>query len=541
MGIKEAWAGLVGKRQTSPHLFHMANLAARDRHVTRRSINPSVADILSVYGGYVQICARLNATMAASHPMRLYRPAKGTEKGKRLGSKRWVYQGAYGGGFDGKRVSRLEEKHLKNRLRGKTARYATMADEVEEVLDHPLLDLLDNPNEDDSNGFYFWQRFHQFGEPVGSEFLHVVMHERQNVPAELFHMEPHRVTVVPATDGERRIEHYWYGRDGSAVQRFETDEVLHYKVGTRLDDPYYGEGWISGLQDIQMLWFEMVSYMRHMMNNQGTPPAHFKVPEGMSKEEFDAAVANIERTFSGLANTGKPFVSTSEDVTILAHTPRDMEYIGGLDKVEQTVSAAAGVPESLLRMNDANLASAKEGHPGYLRRTIEPMLRGRAEFINEQIIPLYGLEPGELWVDYDELVAEDEEARARTLVSLVGGGIATANEARAEIGMEPAEDEGADQLRVNGQSLEALDAGPADPFAGLIPRALERELESKSSSLELESRDNGGQTPSGDTETAIGELEPHGSCSSDCGCSSSSGKTISAAKSWERYMVTADD
>ncbi|MEM9374252.1 MAG: hypothetical protein AAGA55_11475, partial [Planctomycetota bacterium] len=65
---------------------------------------------------------------------------------------------------------------------------------------------------------------------------------------------------------------------------------------------------------------------------------------------------------------------------------------------------------------------------------------------------------------------EDTEAERASQISMVGAGLATVNEARATLGMDPSTDENADVLMINGVPL-GQSATANDPFAALLAGA----------------------------------------------------------------------
>jgi len=111
---------------------------------------------------------------------------------------------------------------------------------------------------------------------------------------------------------------------------------------------------------------------------------------------------------------------------------------------------------SMLKANDPNLASATVGFASWKQTTILPLLRMDEETLNQNLLPLFGIEE-DAFLAYDNPVSEDERFAFEKLRSMVAGGIMTANEARMREGLEAVEDPMADALLVNGQPL----GGPA--------------------------------------------------------------------------------
>ena len=125
----------------------------------------------------------------------------------------------------------------------------------------------------------------------------------------------------------------------------------------------------------------------------------------------------------------------------------------------------------MLKANDPNLASAKQGFQTWRESTILPLLRMDEEELNQSLVPLFGLE-GDAFLAYDNPVPEDEQFQLTRRTALVAGGILTINEARAEEGLEPVDDPLASTPLVNGAPL----GGPMGAPLGLASAEPDRIL-----------------------------------------------------------------
>jgi HK97 family phage portal protein len=376
-------------------------------------------EMLNRASQWVEVCSRRNATVCASQPLRLYVPARGGNK-----ERSWSRRVA----------DRNRQKDLRSPVRGKAAQWAEAAGEVEEVFEHPVLELIRNPNP--------WQRWAEFAhlnfyslELCGNRYWHVVMGPG-GVQA-LYAMAPQHTRVVP--DENQFVAGYVYGRDGTIEATFDTDEVLHSKFMPSLRNPYYGVGPLAGMFSEADMDAASTASELARWKNDARPDWALMVPPESSRPNIEALEANIESRFRGVSNRGKFLISTLADIKPLQWSAKEMEYIAGKGDCTKRILAAFGVPESEVFMNDANLASSRTGSIQYLRNTVNPRICAQAEELTETLLPLFGITPGEMWFCYDNPVPSDEAATATLMVSLVGGRILTVNEARSELGYEPVE------------------------------------------------------------------------------------------------------
>jgi len=145
--------------------------------------------------------------------------------------------------------------------------------------------------------------------------------------------------------------------------------------------------------------------------------------------------------------------------------PKDL---GGREDIVEEIAAVFGVPVSMLKANDPNLASATVGFQSWKAISVLPLLRLDEQTLNSQLLPLFGIED-DAFLAYDSPVVEDEKFEFEKRRSSVAAGIITANEARKLEGLEPVADEMADRLLINGQPLGGpAPAMPALPFGASI-------------------------------------------------------------------------
>src|SRR5690606_27687737 len=133
---------------------------------------------------------------------------------------------------------------------GKAVSYAEGAGDVEEVMDHPILDVYRRPNHIQS-GHEFEYQIQYSQEITGKAFRHRISGQG-GVPVMFFFMSPLWTKIVPDRDG--LIGGYVYGRDGTIEAQFDVDEVDYFRHRPSLTDPYDGEGPLHGVFQSQQIW-----------------------------------------------------------------------------------------------------------------------------------------------------------------------------------------------------------------------------------------------------------------------------------------------
>ena len=418
------------------------------------------AAALRLMTGYVYAAVMMNARSIAAQPLRLYASldARGAKQ------------------FPTKSVSKSVQRYLKGDGSMRPAKSAMLGSntggEVVEIFDHPILDLL-NKVSPFYDGYNFNILRKTFLQVTGNEYLHPIMGP-MGYPVEIWVMPSQYVKIKPTRD-ERLIEGYEYGQQPNNAF-FEPDEVLHNRVPDP-SDPLYGRGWVAAASDAAGLLQSMDGYEKHLFENQARPDWGIFLKETLNETQWNRMIAYLDQNLRGNRNSGRPYIfEGGSDARPLQFSPRDLSFSEGENRKVEVIAAVSGVPVTLLKANDPNLASAQVGFASYMRDTIHPYLVADAEFLNQSLLPLFGGLADGLFLAYDNPVQEDQQLISGIMQSQVASGIRTINEARAELGLDPADD--GDELRVNGIPLDVL-GQPALPPLGALAYGKEEEEENR--------------------------------------------------------------
>jgi len=400
---------------------------------------------VSSYRSWIYAAANLNAVAVASQPLRLY------VKNRSAGTKLW----------NTRKASRRTKAYLSGSLEQIPSRYAMTkaaeyGDDYEVVEDsHPILTLLSKVNPY-QNGFDATVLRVLYGELTGNSYIHPVIDEKRGIPVELWTMPSQYVEIIPGQEaGDPFIKGYRYGatEEQKRSNTFAPDEVIHFRRPNP-SDIYYGIG------KVEAAWgATMANEAVHEMDfaffaNKARPDYLLVVKSPAHDDEIERLEVAIDEKLRGSKRTGR-FLTTTADIDLkpLSFPPKDL---AGRSEIVEEIAAVFGVPVSMLKANDPNLASATVGFASWKQTTILPLLRMDEETLNQNLLPLFGIEE-DAFLAYDNPVSEDERFAFEKLRSMVAGGIMTANEARMREGLEAVEDPMADALLVNGQPL----GGPA--------------------------------------------------------------------------------
>ena len=301
----------------------------------------SFTALMNRFDGWVYGASMINARGVASQPIKLYsRVPEGGSKS--ITSTR--------------KIGNQKSAYLKGKLDSKPSAFVqrkAYSGEVVEVIEHPIIDLLENPSPEMDGYTLSMQRMLNL-QLTGNAYLHPIISETLGVPVELWNMQSDLVQVIP--DGTMDlIDFYKYGKLPNTAE-FRKDEVLHEKVPNP-SDPFYGKGWVSACLDAVDLLQSMDQYEQNVLDNQARPDWAVMVKEHLTDSQYQRLLQQIERQLGGKDNRSRPFIfEGGTSGTPMSFSPQDLAFESGENRKIEVVSAISGVPVSKLKANDPNLA-----------------------------------------------------------------------------------------------------------------------------------------------------------------------------------------
>jgi len=435
------------KRQDTADAYFESSLSVIDKGGRVKAQPFSYGSAVRAYSSWIYAAASINAQAVASVPLRLY---VRTRPGRKL--------------FDTRRVPRARKAYLMGDTAHQPSRLVmrkALAGDFEEVaFEHPVLEVLRKANTVD-DGFGLAMTRILFLELTGNAYLHPVFDAALGIPVELWTMPSQHVKVIPSVDG--LIAGYRYGADQQTEQDFTLDEVIHF----RRPNPkslLYGMGKLEGAWGVAQQNEAIHEMDLSFFENNARPDYAVIVKGGAGREQLERFETKIREALQGTRKAGKFFAVTGDvDMRPLSFPTKDLS---GRDEIVEEIAAVFGVPVSMLKANDPNLAAAKSGYAQWRESTIAPICRLDEETLNAKLLPLFGIED-DAYLAYDNPVPADRTQDLVERQTSVAGGWMTPNEARLEAGYDPVPDPSADRLYVNGQPLGASPMG-ASPFGGLF-------------------------------------------------------------------------
>lgn len=401
-------------------------------------------------------CAVLKANYLAQFQPRLYRRGTApTGKGFSMRQKRVT---------DRKILRRLKDSSPTNGV-GSVARYASNAgDDVYEVVDHPFIKLMYNPNPYEPY-YLFWQMSHLQRQIFGNAYA-VGFFGSDGLPEQMRHMAAQNVRICPSRDNF--IESFEYKVGSNTPDYYAAEVVSHFKAMSSVVDYYYGQSWLERCGPDMDLIISSKAADKYRFDRGMRIDFAVMMPEynPVQKEETRK---EIEMRGTGVRNTGgfiiMPGAST---ITALTMNNRDAQKDEAQSRAAKNIRFCAGVPEAIANGSESNLAGSLMADGVFKQITIQPELGNDAQQRTKLLCDWYGHAEGDIWCAYDDIVNIGAEENADATIKLWQANMIQLDEARSRINYDPDDTGKGDlyfaELTAAAQPAPLVDTGGEHPI-----------------------------------------------------------------------------
>ena len=384
----------------------------------REYIDPkdfTYTELLNAYKSWIYVCSSKNAATVASFALKLY-VAKTSKTSKLL--------------VKTKKLNPETKKFLYSKQMGHLDRYLRKSVEVEEVLDHPFLELMKNVNPF-MNEFELKEMTDLHEELTGNNYWYIVSNGA-GIPAEVWIVPPDKMTVIPSK--EKFIGSYLY-EVGDQEIYFKPAEIIHFKFPSPTS-AYYGCSPFSAIIHAYNINENMNRYESALFKNMARPDGVLQTEQSLNEQEFKRIKKGWNQQYGGVEKTGKTAIlEKGLQYKPITFTPRELSFLAGRKLTKEEIFNAFGLPLGLFD-KESNRANSEQASYTYMRDTISPRHRRQEQKINEQLLPRYDQH---LFCAYENCVPEDKEFKQKKKIEDVKAGIILINEARKEDGLEDIE------------------------------------------------------------------------------------------------------
>lgn len=286
------------------------------------------------------------------------------------------------------------------------------------ITKHPMIDFWETPVKGIYNRRRFMESVQQHVDLVGEggPILTTVKLGKNFVPVEAWPTPPWRVRAVP--DPYRFVKGWVYtSPDGEEIP-LETHEYKKLMMPNP-NDPYRGLGPVQSiLTDIDSVKYS-AEWNRNFFLNSAEPGGVIEVPEEMDDGQYDRLRDQWEASHKGVGKAHRvAILEAGAKWSGTSISQKDMQFVELRGIGRDVILEAFGFPKSVLGIvEDVNRANAEASEYLFSKWLIEDRLDRWRDWLNFDILPMYGNTGKGLEWDYESPVPENSEQRNAAVVA----------------------------------------------------------------------------------------------------------------------------
>lgn len=327
--------------------------------------------------------------------------------------------------------------------------------------DHPLNDLLKNPNFQTSMSDFIYQ-YAAFLILTGDNYMFVNSVGENAEPRQMFIRPPQAISMNIGSDGF--VESYIvnlhnnsirYERQPDINQGFKyinssngiTSQLFHSKTF----NPTTQDFGIKGCSVLNSIYYEIEQYISTGIHNLSllkrgaTLSGVFKTEARLQDDDYMRLKAQINEYYSGDSNAGKTLVADNGlSFESMQQTNRDMDFLQLKELVTTTIYNILRIPLPLISKDTMTLANIAASKITFYDNGVLPWIDRIYDDLSNFLLPRYpGSENYEIFYNVNDIMAL-ETRKVDNLTQVKDIGVLTTNELRAQLNYEPLE--GGDDL-----------------------------------------------------------------------------------------------
>lgn len=272
----------------------------------------------------------------------------------------------------------------------------------------------------------------------GNAFWYLPKGQTTKKPAEIWSLNPVRVEVVKSRDDV--VGSYVYISQTSERVPIPAEEIIHFKRFNP-KSRYRGIGTVQAAAIAIDIDTFSGQFNRNFFYNAAVPSAVLQTEGELTDEQFQRIKAEWQSRYTGTQNAHKlAILQGGLKYEPIALTQRDMQFLEQRKFSRDEILAIFRVPKSIIGITeDVNRANAEASDVIFAKRVIRPKMRFITDRLNENLLPLFGLDDNVWRFRFTDPVPEDQDRKikAQTASLQLGSAWRTPNEVRAEEGLPP--------------------------------------------------------------------------------------------------------
>jgi len=308
--------------------------------------------------------------------------------------------------------------------------------EKEEITEHPVIDLLNNPNMM-STRFILWYDTMVRLELKGECGWYLVP-GIGGVPSEIMVLPVRKSAVFKALpDPKTMLKGYSYV-DGNIRQTFKPEEIIFYRYPSPAS-PYTGMSPLLAQTYPYDIELYLMQQQRAMFKNKATPGMVFTTDQRLTTAQVEAMASHVKSQFGKASKTGNPmFVHSGMKYDHAAGvTNKEMDIVNIAEFTRDKIITAYDLsPGHVGLVKDVNRANMEVLQETFIRECLKPKTMLIEEYLEKHLLPMYD---DNLTAGFDLPDIEEKEFIVKERESNLKSGYTTINEERMRNGLDSVE------------------------------------------------------------------------------------------------------
>lgn len=324
--------------------------------------------------------------------------------------------------------------------------------DIEEIRNHPILNILKNPNPD-ITGFDLLEALVIYLETSGNEYFEIVYETKSKSlngktiaaskePIELWPIRPDRITPKPRKDG-KGIDYYEFQNQKYAKKyKFNPKNILPFSYFNPMKD-WFGMGSLQPTVNELQLDKQMVAWNLDFFRHGTTPEGLLRTDKRLTPKEVKDLGEQIKQFLSGKGRTVL-ILSKGLEWQTVSVDPKDIEFLAGRKENRQAILAALGVtPVKVGLLENAKYDNYGLQIEAFHRDTIVPKTKKIEGCFQKHLLSKYeSLMENDthyylIQFDKTPLLKEDEDKLVKRYILMMDNALLTPNQALKKLGYDP--------------------------------------------------------------------------------------------------------
>jgi HK97 family phage portal protein len=315
----------------------------------------------------------------------------------------------------------------------------TNQDKEDKIKKHPLLDMLNRPNPEQS-GVAFIESVLGYKYLSGNSFQYAIR-TKNGPPDELWALRPDRMQILAVP--QKGIVGYRHENIGADIS---PQDIGHLKYWNPDDDNQKGMG-MSPVEAAALnidMQIAGKKWNLALMQNGARPPGIWKVPALMGKNERDSLEQKLNEKFAGATKAGKsPLFDGGLDWKPTGLQPAQMEWLDSLKYNGGSIANILNMPPQLIGdTSSSTYDNMEQAKAASYTEEIFPTLDDLYALWNWWLVPMYpDLKNAYLYYDKEsvevvqKMIQAQKTALAERSNEMWMNGVGTLNECREMCGL----------------------------------------------------------------------------------------------------------